>query len=125
MTRRALCFRPLVKEEHETEFHAGFLLNTLGKIEWAAFTEAAASIGLEGLPAEVPAEAEADEAFLRAFHHALLEVHVKEVGAYIRPLSGSNASHHNCGITAVVAVAVLADTAHHVINRHCKPSFFE
>lgn len=41
----------------------------------------------EGLPAEVTQEALADEAFLRAFHHALLEVHLEE-GALVCPETG-------------------------------------
>ena len=45
------------------------------------------SIGLGDLPASVPEDAATDETFLRAFHHALLEVHVKE-GYLICPESG-------------------------------------
>jgi multifunctional methyltransferase subunit TRM112 len=65
----------LRKEAREAEFHAEFLVNTLGKIEWDAFVGAAREIG------------EDDESFLRAFHHALLEVHVQE-GYLVCPDSG-------------------------------------
>ena len=67
------------KEAREAEFHAEFLVNTLGKIEWDAFVGAAREIGEDdALPANKPADAANDEPFLRAFHHALLEVHVQE-----------------------------------------------
>lgn len=45
------------------------------------------SIGISGLPTTVPDDASVDETFLRAFHHALLEVHVKE-GYLICPDTG-------------------------------------
>eukprot|EP00740_Mantoniella_antarctica_P005518 CAMPEP_0181349500 /NCGR_PEP_ID=MMETSP1106-20121128/758_1 /TAXON_ID=81844 /ORGANISM="Mantoniella antarctica, Strain SL-175" /LENGTH=123 /DNA_ID=CAMNT_0023461895 /DNA_START=227 /DNA_END=598 /DNA_ORIENTATION=+ len=77
----------LLKEEREAEFHAGFLVNTLSKIEWDAFRTAAETLGLTDLPPTVPEDADTDETFLRAFHHALLEVHVKE-GYLICPDSG-------------------------------------
>ena len=78
----------LQKEEREAEFHAEFLVNTLGKIEWDAFVGAARSIGADdGLPNTKPADVSGDEAFLRAFHHALLEVHVQE-GYLVCPDSG-------------------------------------
>ena len=37
----------LQKEEREAEFHAEFLVNTLGKIEWDAFVGAAREIGAD------------------------------------------------------------------------------
>ena len=77
----------LVKEEREADFHAEFLVNTLAKIDWPAFTTAAESIGVDGLPSAPPEDPSADEPFLRAFHHALMEVHVKE-GYLICPDSG-------------------------------------
>jgi len=46
-----------------------------------------ASIGLGELPEAVPVDAEVDEDFLRAFHHALLEVHIKD-GFLVCPESG-------------------------------------
>ena len=76
------------KEAREAEFHAEFLVNTLGKIEWDAFVGAAREIGEDdALPANKPADAANDESFLRAFHHALLEVHVQE-GYLVCPDSG-------------------------------------
>ena len=78
----------LRKEAREAEFHAEFLVNTLGKIEWDAFVGAAREIGEDdALPANKPADAANDEPFLRAFHHALLEVHVQE-GYLVCPDSG-------------------------------------
>ena len=76
-----------MKEEREADFHAEFLVNTLAKIDWPAFTTAAESIGVDGLPSAPPEDPSADEPFLRAFHHALMEVHVKE-GYLICPDSG-------------------------------------
>ena len=49
--------------------------------------EAAATLGLAGLPAEVQPEMLESEVFLKALHHVLLEVHV-ETGALICPESG-------------------------------------
>ena len=78
----------LRKEAREAEFHAELLVNTLGKIEWDAFVGAAREIGEDdALPANKPADAANDESFLRAFHHALLEVHVQE-GYLVCPDSG-------------------------------------
>lgn len=79
----------LQKEERDAEFHVEFLVNTLGKIEWDAFVGAARSIGADdGLPNTKPeVDVSNDEAFLRAFHHALLEVHVQE-GYLVCPDSG-------------------------------------
>ena len=79
----------LQKEERDAEFHVEFLVNTLGKIEWDAFVGAARSIGADdGLPKTKPeVDVSNDEAFLRAFHHALLEVHVQE-GYLVCPDSG-------------------------------------
>ncbi|KIZ07534.1 hypothetical protein MNEG_0423 [Monoraphidium neglectum] len=57
--------------EREADFDPDFLRHIFPKLEWAAF--------LEG--------ARADESFLKAFHHALLEVHLEE-GALLCPETG-------------------------------------
>jgi multifunctional methyltransferase subunit TRM112 len=68
---------------------ADFLRHIFGRIVWPALLEGARSLGCAaGLPEDPPApEALEDEAFLKAFHHALLEVHLEE-GALICPESG-------------------------------------
>jgi len=78
----------LRKEERRAEFHAEFLVNTLAKIEWDAFKAAAKEVGADDhLPSAAPEDAASDENFLKAFHHALLEVHVQE-GYLVCPDSG-------------------------------------
>lgn len=80
-------------EERESEFSAEFVENMLPKLEWQAFTVAAAQLGLDAkwaLPdaaGVAAARAADDEAFLRAVHHVLLDVHVLE-GNLICPESG-------------------------------------
>mmetsp|Transcript_11560 Transcript_11560/g.52287 ORF Transcript_11560/g.52287 Transcript_11560/m.52287 type:complete len:124 (+) Transcript_11560:176-547(+) len=76
-----------VKEERATVFHRAFLLNVLPKIHWTSFWSAAECLGVHDLPKAVPSNPELDETFLRKFHHALLEIHVKE-GYLICPDSG-------------------------------------
>jgi len=78
----------LQKDTRAAEFHAEFLVNTLAKVDWVAFRDAATAVG-EGddLPSEIPENPGADLEFLKAFHHALLEVHVTE-GYLVCPDSG-------------------------------------
>lgn len=61
----------------------------LPRLEWAALAEAAASLGCDPpLPASPPTEKDLeDDAFLRKFHHALLEVCLIE-GALVCPETG-------------------------------------
>ena len=78
----------LQKDEREAEFHAEFLCNTLAKVDWEAFRGAAREIGADDdLPERIPDSPESDEDFLKAFHHALLEVHITE-GYLVCPDSG-------------------------------------
>lgn len=73
--------------EQEADFNADFLVHMLPKMEWGALVSAAKEIGAGELPAEIPDDAPTNEEFLRAFHHALLEVHVEE-GTLVCPESG-------------------------------------
>lgn len=74
--------------ERQADYDPDFLRHIFPKLEWAAFLEGAQAMSCaEGLPAAVPSEALSDEAFLRAFHHALLEVHLEE-GALVCPETG-------------------------------------
>ena len=74
---------------HEMDYDPDFLRHVFPRIEWAALREAAQAMGAgEGLPEAVTeAMLEGDEAFLKAFHHALLEVHLEE-GALVCPETG-------------------------------------
>jgi multifunctional methyltransferase subunit TRM112 len=56
-------------------------------VEWGALREAAAALGYNELPAEVAADMLRDEAFLRKFHHALLELELEE-GDLVCPETG-------------------------------------
>jgi multifunctional methyltransferase subunit TRM112 len=72
---------------HEMDFDPDFLRHIFPRIEWAALREGAEALGAGPLPEEVPPELLEDDAFLRAFHHALLEVHLEE-GALVCPETG-------------------------------------
>ncbi|KAK3284646.1 hypothetical protein CYMTET_7709 [Cymbomonas tetramitiformis] len=74
-------------ETKEAEFNPDFLKKMVPKLEWGAFCEAAAVIGVTGFPTAVTPDLFEDEAFLKKFHNALLEVHVEE-GVLICPESG-------------------------------------
>lgn len=82
-----LKIEPKETRESETPFNAEFLVHMLPKMEWPAFVGAAKEIGVTNLPSDIPDDAASDEEFLRAFHHALLEVHVEE-GELVCPESG-------------------------------------
>eukprot|EP00897_Mesotaenium_endlicherianum_P000746 jgi/Mesen1/10672/ME000009S10455 len=74
-------------ETKETDFNPEFLRHIYPKLDWKALREAAQSVGLEELPETVEAATLEDDTFLRAFHHALLEVHLEE-GALVCPETG-------------------------------------
>jgi multifunctional methyltransferase subunit TRM112 len=76
-------------ETVEADFDAAFLRHILPRLDWPALVTGAAALGAEPpLPADPPtAEQLEDETFLRALHHALLEVCLAE-GALICPGSG-------------------------------------
>ena len=72
----------------ETDYDADFLRHVYPRLEWAALVDAAAALGAPPLPRSVTDDMLAsDAAFLRAFHHALLEVTLTE-GALVCPTSG-------------------------------------
>lgn len=67
---------------------ADFLKHIFPRIEWAGLLEGARALNCAtGLPEAANAEMLEDEDFLKAFHHALLEVHLEE-GALICPETG-------------------------------------
>ncbi|KAK9842482.1 hypothetical protein WJX81_002126 [Elliptochloris bilobata] len=74
-------------EEIEADFDPDFLRHIFPRIEYHALREAAETLGAGGLPEQADEASLEDEDFLRAFHHALLEV-VLEEGALICPETG-------------------------------------
>jgi multifunctional methyltransferase subunit TRM112 len=72
----------------ETDYDADFLRHIFPRLEWPALVAAAAAVGAPPLPPTVTdAMLAGDDAFLRAFHHALLEVTLQE-GALVCPATG-------------------------------------
>jgi len=70
------------------DYNPEFISRMIPKLEWTALYEGAVSLGHEGnLPEKVPENYESDEEFLKAAHHALLEVEVQE-GFLICPETG-------------------------------------
>ena len=61
-------------ETVEQDFDPDFLRHMYPRLEWPAFKQAADSVGASNLPPAVNPEMLEDEDFLKAFHHALLEV---------------------------------------------------
>eukprot|EP00887_Chlorella_sp_A99_P000147 scaffold16.g147.t1 len=75
-------------ETREADYDPDFLRHIFPRLQWAALREAAAAMGAGELPESVTEEMlREDEEFLRAFHHALLEVHLEE-GALVCPETG-------------------------------------
>ncbi len=75
-------------EIREIDYDPDFLRHIFPRIQWNALREGANALGVDPLPEIVTAEMlEGDEDFLKAFHHALLEVHLEE-GALICPETG-------------------------------------
>ncbi|GAB4815841.1 hypothetical protein N2152v2_002887 [Parachlorella kessleri] len=74
-------------EERPADYDPDFLRHIFPRIQWDALREAASSMGVNNLPETVSAEQLEDEDFLKAFHHALLEVHLEE-GSLICPETG-------------------------------------
>ena len=61
----------------EAEFNPEFMARMVEKIEYAALLKTLASIKVESaLPAAVPANHAEDEEFLKALHHALMEIEI-------------------------------------------------
>jgi multifunctional methyltransferase subunit TRM112 len=63
-------------EETEADFNPSFVTKLLSRMDWAAFVQTALSLGLTGLPADLPADFDQD--FLQKVHHIALEHKVKE-----------------------------------------------
>ena len=74
-------------ETVEADFDPDFLRDMLPRLEWGALAEGAAALGCQ-LQESRPTEKDLnDDAFLKAFHHALLEVCLVE-GALVCPETG-------------------------------------
>jgi multifunctional methyltransferase subunit TRM112 len=75
-------------EIREIDYDPDFLRHIYPRIQWDALRQGAEALGAGPLPESVTEEMlESDEDFLKAFHHALLEVHLEE-GALICPETG-------------------------------------
>ena len=78
----------------ETEFNKEFMVHMIQKLDWSALCGAVAEMRqapsaptIPDLPAKIDDEMQGDEAFLRALHFVLLDVHLEE-GCLICPESG-------------------------------------
>ncbi|KOO28723.1 tRNA methyltransferase 112-like protein [Chrysochromulina tobinii] len=66
-------------ETVEAEFNGEFTARMVEKLDYAALLSTLRSLSVEtGLPAAVPAEYAGDEVFLKALHHALMEIEILE-----------------------------------------------
>lgn len=74
-------------QEVDADYDPSFLRHIFPRIEWPTLREAAQVLGAGGLPEAVEPAMLEDEDFLRAFHHALLEVQLLE-GALVCPETG-------------------------------------
>jgi len=70
--------------QEPSDFSPELTARLLGKLDWAALRATVAALGIAELPAAPPAAPEADEAFLRAVHDLVMDVHVNE-GALVCP----------------------------------------
>lgn len=70
--------------QEPTDFSAELTLRLLGKLDWAALRKTVAALGIAELPEAPPAAPAADEAFLRAVHDLVMDVHIVE-GALVCP----------------------------------------
>ncbi|KAL2938239.1 Multifunctional methyltransferase subunit TRM112-like protein B [Bienertia sinuspersici] len=73
--------------QKQVEMNLDFLKNMFSKIEWKPFVEAAKTLGYSELSEDVDPSLLDSQEFLANFHHALLEIHVKE-GALVCPETG-------------------------------------
>lgn len=75
-------------ETREMDYDPDFLRHIFPRIQWNALRQGAESLGISPpLPEVVTEEMLKDDEFLKAFHHALLEVHLEE-GALVCPETG-------------------------------------
>lgn len=73
--------------EKKVDLNLDFLRNIFLKIEWKAFVDAARALGYAKLFEDADSSLLDSSDFLEKFHHALLELHLKE-GALICPETG-------------------------------------
>ncbi|KAL2904530.1 Multifunctional methyltransferase subunit TRM112-like protein B [Bienertia sinuspersici] len=73
--------------QKQVEMNLDFLKNMFSKIEWKPFVEAAKTLGYSELSEDVDPSLLDSQEFLSNFHHALLEIHLKE-GALVCPETG-------------------------------------
>ncbi|KAL2900559.1 Multifunctional methyltransferase subunit TRM112-like protein B [Bienertia sinuspersici] len=73
--------------QKQVEMNLDFLKNMFSKIEWKPFVEAAKTLGYSELSEDVDPSLLDSQGFLANFHHALLEIHLKE-GALVCPETG-------------------------------------
>ena len=74
--------------EHDaSEFDRELTVRMIPRIDYGALLGACEAVGHEGLPLQPPLNPEADEAFLRALHHALFNIEIV-AGAFICAESG-------------------------------------
>ena len=69
---------PTNVERTETEFNQEFMVDMLPKLEYAVLFQAAADVGVEGLPETIPEDAAENESFLRILQSVILDTHVTE-----------------------------------------------
>lgn len=81
-------------EVRQSPCNTEFIASLIETIDWGALCAAAASLGLDSLPPQLTEELVADETFLHALHHILMDVHVTE-GVLICPESGQAFPIHN------------------------------
>ncbi len=75
-------------EVRESEVNLGFIKSLIPGLDWSAVLIAAEAVGLQGMPAHFNAAILEDEAFLRAVHNLLLDVHV-QTGWLVCPDTGT------------------------------------
>ena len=63
-------------EVRESDFDASLLQHLLPSLEWSTLRQAASAVGITSLPETIDDTLRKDEAFLRALHHVLFDVHV-------------------------------------------------
>jgi len=72
-----------IKQE-VTEFNAELAARLLSKLDWDALRQTATELGIAELPAALPANPSADEAFLKSVHDLVMDIHIVE-GALVCP----------------------------------------
>jgi multifunctional methyltransferase subunit TRM112 len=73
-------------EHEDNEFDAELTVKMIPRLDYGALLAACAAVGYNSLPAKPPASPEADEAFLKALHHALFNINIVR-GVFVCPES--------------------------------------